>query len=331
MAESQTNAIGTNAIGTNAIGPNAIGPNAIGPNAIGTNAIGPNAIGPNAIGPNAIGPNAIENVYKSWVIFLDYVKVIHEYTINYESSAKYKKGDKDNAYLMLNGYNALTHVFKMGISYTRNPYFALKHLNRSIYYYTQFIDQMDENIMYDLNLSSNSASIFLYKKMSEEIEQYTDDNAATQGSAMEESGILKYDFCKNIENLINIYKILFESMVMEYSPSNITARLNEIMVGASAAGASAAGASAAGTQSAAQESAAALEANFHMVLENVKIFINHFSAINTNNFVYIKTYIQKYKEHSLTIIDLYKKKTEREYETILNEGNANKYIKWLIK
>jgi hypothetical protein len=129
-------------------------------------------------------------------------------------------------------------------------------------------------------------------------------------------------------------------MVMEYSPSNITARLNEIMVelcagasaaGASAAGASAAGASAAGTQSAAQESAAALEANFHMVLENVKIFINHFSAINTNNFVYIKTYIQKYKEHSLTIIDLYKKKTEREYETILNEGNANKYIKWLIK
>ena len=31
----------------------------------------------NEIGPNAIGPNAIENVYKSWVIFLDYVKVIH--------------------------------------------------------------------------------------------------------------------------------------------------------------------------------------------------------------------------------------------------------------
>ena len=300
--------------------------NEIGPNEIGPNEIGPNEIGPNEIGPNEIGPNAIEqieNVYKSWIIFLDYVKVIHEYTINYESSAKYKKGDKDNAYLMLNGYNALTHVFKMGISYTRNPYFALKHMNRSIYYYTQFIDQMDENIMYDLNLSSNSASIFLYKKMSEEIEQYTVDNAAT-----EESGILKYDFCKNIENLINIYKILFESMVMEYSPSNITTRLNEIMVEL-CAGASAAPEA----QSAAPEaqSAAAPEANFQRVLENVKIFISHFSAINTNNFVYIKTYIQKYKEHSLTIIDLYKKKTEREYETILNEGNANKYIKWLIK
>ena len=158
--------------------------------------------------------------------------------------------------------------------------------------------------------------------MSEEIEHYTDDNAATEGPAMQENGILKYDFCKNIENLINIYKILFESMVMEYSPSNITARLNEIMVEL-CAWASAAGA--------AQESAAALEVNFHMVLENVKIFINHFSAINTNNFVYIKTYIQKYKEHPLTIIDLYKKKTERDYETILNEGNANKYIKWLIK
>ena len=75
----------------------------------------------------------------------------------------------------------------------------------------------------------------------------------------------------------------------------------------------------------------ALEENFHMVLENVKIFINHFSAINTNNFVYIKTYIQKYSQQPLTIIDLYKKKTERDYEMILNEGNANKYIKWLIK
>ena len=317
-----------------------IGPNAIGPNAIGPNAIGPNAIGPNEIGPNAIGPNEIENVYKSWIIFLDYVKVIHEYTINYESSAKYKKGDKDNAYLMLNGYNALTHVFKMGICYTRNPYFALKHMHRSIYYYTQFIDQMDENIMYDLNLSSNSASIFLYKKMSEEIEQYTNEgNApvdtqtqaqepAMQGSAMQgpamqgpatqESGILKYDFCKNIETLIDIYKILFESMLMEYSPSNITARVNEIMLELCKH-----------EQSAPE--AVSPETNFQLVLENVKIFIKHLSTFNTNNFVYIKTYIQKYKEHPFTIIHLYKKKTEREYDTILNEGNANKYIKWLIK
>jgi hypothetical protein len=73
------------------------------------------------------------------------------------------------------------------------------------------------------------------------------------------------------------------------------------------------------------------EKNFQLVLENVKIFIKHLSTFNTNNFVYIKTYIQKYKEHTLTIIGLYKKKSEREYETILNEGNASKYIKWLIK
>jgi len=301
--------------------------------------------------PNAIGPN----VYKSWIIFLDYVKVINEYTTNYESSAKYKKGDKDNAYLMLNGYNALTHIFKIGISYTRNPYFALKNMHRSIYYYTQFIDQMDENIMYDLNLSSNSASIFLYKKMSEEIEQYNVDNTALQGTAVQ--GILKYDFCKNIENLINIYKILFETMVIQHSPTNISARLNEIMVelcaGASAAAQEAetseaetneVGTNEVGTnevgpnevkgQSEAgqsQEETVSPEENFQRVLENVKIFINHFSVINTNNFSYIKTYIQKYKQHSLTINTLYKKKTEREYETILNEGNANKYIKWLIK
>jgi hypothetical protein len=310
----------------------------------------------NVIGPNVIG----SNVYKSWIIFLDYVKVINEYTTNYESSAKYKKGDKDNAYLMLNGYNALTHIFKIGISYTRNPYFALKNMHRSIYYYTQFIDQMDENIIYDLNLSSNSASIFLYKKMSEEIEQYNVDNTAAQGTVEQgtaEQGTLKYDFCKNIENLINIYKILFETMVIQHSPTNISARLNEIMVELCASVAEQSDAeqiASAGEQEVVQsanevvsaqseagqaqsvagqiqEETVSPEENFQKVLENVKIFINHFSVINTNNFAYIKTYIQKYKQHSLTINTLYKKKTERDYETILNEGNANKYIKWLIK
>ena len=314
-----------------------------------------NVIGSNVIGPNVIGPNA----YKSWIIFLDYVKVINEYTTNYESSAKYKKGDKDNAYLMLNGYNALAHIFKIGISYTRNPYFALKNMHRSIYYYTQFIDQMDENIIYDLNLSSNSASIFLYKKMSEEIEQYNVDNTAEQGTA--EQGTLKYDFCKNIENLINIYKILFETMVIQHSPTNISARLNEIMVELCASAAEQSDAEQIASEAAQeaaqevvqssnevvsaqsvagqiqsvagqiQEETVSPEENFQKVLENVKIFINHFSVINTNNFAYIKTYIQKYKQHSLTINTLYKKKTERDYETILNEGNANKYIKWLIK
>ena len=151
--------------------------------------------------------------------------------------------------------------------------------------------------------------------------------SAMQGPAMQESGILKYDFCKNIETLIDIYKILFESMLMEYSPSNITARVNEIMLELCKHEQSA------GASEAAQSAPEAVspETNFQLVLENVKIFIKHLSTFNTNNFVYIKTYIQKYKEHPFTIIDLYKKKTEREYDTILNEGNANKYIKWLIK
>ena len=104
----------------------------------------------------------------SWTIFPKYVKVLNEYLTHFMASEKYKKRDKDSNYLLMNGFRTLTHVFKIMLNKSNiseaSISEAVENTEKAIYYYTQFIEQMDENIMYDLNVSSNSASLFVYKK-----------------------------------------------------------------------------------------------------------------------------------------------------------------------
>jgi hypothetical protein len=99
----------------------------------------------------------------SWDIFHKYVTVMNEYLIYFLSTENFKRRDKDCNYLLLNGFSTLTHVFQITLNHT-NIDKAVEFMEISIYYYTQFISQMKENIMYDLNVSSSTASLFVYKK-----------------------------------------------------------------------------------------------------------------------------------------------------------------------
>ena len=110
----------------------------------------------------------MNKIIHSWDIFPEYVKVMNEYLTHFTASKKYKQRDKDSNYLLMNGFNTLTHVFKIMLNKSNiseaSISEAVENTEKAIYYYTQFIEQMDENIMYDLNVSSNSASLFVYKK-----------------------------------------------------------------------------------------------------------------------------------------------------------------------
>ena len=98
----------------------------------------------------------------SWDIFPQYVKVMNDYLLHFTASEKFKQRDKDCIYLLINGFSTLTHVFKITLNHQTNLIEAVENTDKAIYYYTQFIEQMDE--MHDLNVSSNSASLFVYKK-----------------------------------------------------------------------------------------------------------------------------------------------------------------------
>ena len=74
--------------------------------------------------------------------------------------------DKNTAISNINmsNTNMLNYVFKTIIRETLNIDKAIEDMKHSIVYYTNFIEQIEENLMYDLNISSNNASIFVYKK-----------------------------------------------------------------------------------------------------------------------------------------------------------------------
>ena len=228
---------------------------------------------------------------KSWHMFLEYLKIINEYMFHYKKSAKYNNHEKDQAYLFLNGINVLTHIFKMVLHQTNQPIVALENMQCSIYYYTQFIDQMDENIMYDLNVSSNSASLFLYKKAVENIDEHSLHNP------------LQRDVVINLNNLILIYKTLTELHAIIEEDKN--KQLNSVM----------------------QEliSTIKTEQELQPILERVILFIN-----NNNKYDYIQHYIKKYKYQPFTLQLFFEKKSTYEYEKIFNSNDADKYIKWLL-
>jgi hypothetical protein len=227
----------------------------------------------------------------SWHIFLEYLKIINEYMFHYKKSAKYNNHEKDQSYLFLNGINVLTHIFKLVLHQTNKPIAALENMQSSIYYYTQFIDQMDENIMYDLNVSSNSASLFLYKKAVENISEHSLDIP------------IQRDVAINLSNLITIYKSLIELYTITEEALN--KKLNSLM----------------------QELTLKIttEQELQSILERVILFIN-----NNNKYEYIQHYIKKYKHQPFTLQLFFEKKSAYEYEKIFNSNDADKYIKWLL-
>jgi len=94
-------------------------------------------------------------------LFSKYMNVINDYLTSF---SKFDKLDVDKSYLQLNGINTITHVFNITLRQTADTELAFANMKQAINYYIPFIEQMDEISLYDLNISSNSACIFVYKK-----------------------------------------------------------------------------------------------------------------------------------------------------------------------
>jgi len=94
-------------------------------------------------------------------LFSQYMNVINDYLTSF---SQFNKLEVDKSYLQLNGINTITHVFNITLRHTGDTELAFANMKQAINYYIPFIEQMDEISLYDLNISSNSACIFVYKK-----------------------------------------------------------------------------------------------------------------------------------------------------------------------
>ena len=238
---------------------------------------------------------------KSWEIFPQYVNVMNDYLLNFSNSIKFKRGENDGIYLLKNGFYTLTNVFKTIMKETLNIENAVKSTKHSIFYYTNFIEQIEENKIHDLNISSNNASIFVYKKTIDTIIP----NSQVITKKLEE-------IIKNIDHSIVIYSDMFEILINEYNNynSNIPEKLMNVAIEMCNNNDN--------------------EIYYDTKLSNIILFMNHFPEEKNNKYEYIYLYVKKYKPHNLTLMGLLLKKAHHSYYDKLYNNNIKFYIKWLL-
>jgi len=241
---------------------------------------------------------------KSWTVFTQYLHTHNEYLTNFSQSTKYNKMAPDNIYLLVNGLNVLTHVFKIILEKTTLPALALGNMQKCIYYYRPFIEQMEENILHDLNISSNSASIFVYKKTIGLVEV----------SQMNNAGEAKRDLIHSIEKLILIHRQIFDLLINSSKNMNeLIEKLTDALKGLCA------------------DPDSASEILFQHHLDNILVFIKQIISDNeldmNAKYELIHLYINnKEKElHTLSVTSLCKKKAHPEYYQRLGRRN----MRWL--
>ena len=106
--------------------------------------------------------NTIQDILTKFVIIIiEYMRLIAE-KITMKNKPYYK-------FIFQRGLETLIHVFSILFYYTKNLELTFYHTQKAIYYYIEFIEQIsDENVSF-LNLSSRDAVLFVYKKTIYEI------------------------------------------------------------------------------------------------------------------------------------------------------------------
>ena len=67
-------------------------------------------------------------------------------------------------YILIKGVETLEHILKMLFLYTKNSTLTFYYLEKSVYYYLEFIEQMNQDKNSFLKLNTKDAILFLYKK-----------------------------------------------------------------------------------------------------------------------------------------------------------------------
>jgi len=230
----------------------------------------------------------------SWDIFPSYVNVMTKYLIHFTANSKYIKGESDNIYLLLSGLSTVSHVFKIILRDTFDASIATTEAINAMFYYSQCIEQMDEQKMNEMDMDANIASIFVYKK--------TIGNICIEKQAVSGATITN-----NIENLISIYKKCAELLIGSTYEKNIPDQLMNLSMELC--------------------KNRTCEQDFKRDIENAMDFINHFPPDQPRLYDYILLYLKKYKGYPIPLL----KKIHPEYWSKLHNESINNYIKWFFQ
>jgi hypothetical protein len=161
------------------------------------------------------------NIYKSKedealtedIIYANFLKLIDTFHILFKKNIM-TKNLRYQDFIYLQGMKCLNHVFILLINYTNNLQFTYYHCEKGIYYFTEFISQIENENSF-LKLSSIDAIIFVYKKTIYNINKKMIDNSHRN---------YIHDVDKVIKFLVNINKPTFYDNIKSYFPNLLAYR-----------------------------------------------------------------------------------------------------------
>jgi hypothetical protein len=131
-----------------------------------------------------------------------FVEVILEYT-RFISEKVTKKNKKYNKFIFERGLKTLIHVFSIIFYYTKNLELSFYHTQKAYYFYIEFIEQISDDNVTFLQLSSKDAILFVYKKTIFELNNECRKN--NKELSLEEQNIL---------GTVNLYINMYKGMVL---------------------------------------------------------------------------------------------------------------------
>ena len=161
-------------------------------------------------------------------IFTTYMSIINEYlkqaldSINIQNNQYY-------TYIIKKGIMTINHVFKILLIYTRNIDIVYHNCQKSYIYYIEFIGQIGDNNHSFLQLNSNDACLFVYKKTIFDINNdirkdfVNDENSI---KTLSEVDLFIKIYNNIVDKLIDNYKIID---VIKYINSDLYHIMQKIM------------------------------------------------------------------------------------------------------
>ena len=156
--------------------------------------------------------NSVSEILNKFVdVLIEYIRFISEKII--------MKNKKYYCFIFERGIETLIHVFSVIFYYTKNLNLTFYHTQKACYFYVEFIEQISDDNVTFLQLSSRDATLFVYKKTIFDINN--EYKKSIQEPTEEEKIIL---------SKINSYMGIYKSIVLFITNHNDFTKTNYINI-----------------------------------------------------------------------------------------------------
>ena len=147
-----------------------------------------------------------------------YVYSISEYYVIINTNLRIDNNLKKK-FIIRRGLDTLTHIFNYILYYTKNIQVTMEYLEKSIYLYIEFIEQINQTENSYLEFNSRDATQYVYKKTIYDLKKrYKSDNNHIELSM--------------IEKFINLFKLKLYDIINKdvFNKKEIICELDKIII-----------------------------------------------------------------------------------------------------